>query len=127
MKQVQRSFQPWRWLSALALALTISPALAHKGSDAYLDVQQVAAAPGPGSEAGIAPAPSDFILGLSVALRDLDLVLPIDANADARVTWGEIKAATPQVLALLNATARLGMATDAAHTAPGSGACALAW
>ena len=116
----------WCWLMlAWALALTASPAHAHKGSDAYLDVRQVetlAPADGMGTEA----LGSDFKLGLAVALRDLDLVVPVDANADARITWGEIKAATPQVLALLNATAGLGLESgDTANT--GSGACALSW
>ena len=82
----------------LALALAWGPALAHKGSDAYLDVQQLEST---------TPETEDFKLLLAVAIRDLDLVVPIDANADARVTWGEARAATPQVLALFNATARL--------------------
>lgn len=115
------------WLAlalACALALAGSPAWAHKGSDAYLDVRQVeASAPGAGTSA---EAQSDFRLGLAVALRDLDLVVPIDANADARITWGEIKAATPQLLALFNATAGLGLESAETSTAR-SGECALSW
>ena len=126
----------------LALALTASPAHAHKGSDAYLDVQQMAA-PAPPPAAGTATgtptggqAPGDLRLVLAVALRDLDLLVPIDANADARITWGEIKTATPQLLALFNATT--GLAPDTAQAAqsgtpaaatppPRPDACALAW
>ena len=102
------------WL--LAFALTCSLALAHKGSDAYLDVQQSEPATPNAQAAG------DFRFLLAVALRDLDQVVPIDANADARVTWGEARAATPQVLALLNATARL-------DTLPAAepGECRLDW
>ena len=127
---------------ALALALTASPAHAHKGSDAYLDVQQMAA-PAPPPAAGTATgtptggqAPGDLRLVLAVALRDLDLLVPIDANADARITWGEIKTATPQLLALFNATT--GLAPDTGQAAqsgtpaaatppPRPDACALAW
>jgi len=102
------------WL--LAFALTCGLALAHKGSDAYLDVQQIE------PTAPNAQAAGDFRFLLAVAIRDLDLVVPIDANADARVTWGEARAATPQVLALLNATARL----DALPAAE-PGECRLDW
>ncbi|CAM3568160.1 HupE/UreJ family protein [Polaromonas hydrogenivorans] len=106
------------WLATLLLAC--GPALAHKGSDAYLDVRQLEAPASPSASAG-ADGLVDFSFGLAVALRDLDLVVTIDANADASVTWGEVKAATPQVLALLNQTARL----DAPPGGPE--ACRLAW
>jgi len=84
-----------------------APALAHKGSDAYLDVRQVDDAAS-AALAGV-PAQRDYRFSLAVAIRDLDLLVPIDANADARVTWGEIKAAMPMVVAVLN---------DAANTEP---------
>ena len=100
-------------LLALGLALVCSPAQAHKGSDAYLEVQQT------GTDS--AGALRDFRLVLAVAVRDLDLVVPMDANADGRVTWGEVKAATPQALALFNQKARL----DVPAGAPG--ACLLDW
>ncbi|MDB5932388.1 MAG: hypothetical protein JWR60_4095, partial [Polaromonas sp.] len=122
-----RALAPAAWLVA-GLALAGGPALAHKGSDAYLDIQQLEAGAGqPGSQAagagegagavqGAAAAAGasagtgaggspvavagpensrTFRLTLAVAVRDLDLVVPMDANADARVTWGEVKAATP--------------------------------
>ncbi len=119
MMQTRHFFQPTPWLPSLmlgmVLALSIAPALAHKGSDAYLDVQQLAA-PGAANQNN-AQALVDFKLGLALALRDLDLVVPIDANADAQVTWGEIKAATPQILSLLNETAALTTAIAAADSA----------
>lgn len=98
----------------LALALLPSPALAHKGSDAYLDVQQTSANAGAGASA---PTHS-FTLSLAVAIRDLDLLVPIDANADASVTWGEIKAATPQVLAVLQQTVGISTSTSSSDGAP---------
>ena len=102
------------------LVLAALPALAHKGSDAYLDVQQQelsAAQDAPGT-AGKA---RDFRFTLAVAIRDLDLVVPLDANADAKITWGEVKAGTPQVLALLNETAKLDVPAGTAL------ACRLNW
>ena len=80
------------------------PALAHKGSDAYLEVQQQD------------PASPAYRFNLSVALKDLDLVVPVDADADARVTWSEVKAVAPQVLSLLDQTVTLD-----------SPACPLQW
>jgi len=65
---------------------------AHKGSDAYLQVNDRPSVSG-------AQAVVDF--RFSVAIKDLELVLPVDANGDGKVTWGEIKAATPAISALL--------------------------
>lgn len=133
MRPIHSFFRPRQWLSArvmkpmmaLLMALSvISPALAHKGSDAYLDVQQLAAPATPALSATSSAADRnsaqglvDFKLELAVAIRDLDLVVPIDANADAQVTWGEIKTATPQILSLLNETAALTTTIAAADTA----------
>ncbi len=98
-----------------ALAMGAGVAHAHKGSDAYLDVQEMAAMP-PGPVASGPAVPSavggalperNFRLALSVAIKDLDLLVPIDANADGKVTWGEVKAAGPQLLALVNDSVRL--------------------
>jgi len=98
--------------------LGLNPAWAHKGSDAYLDVQQIAT---------VAPAVNaddavwrSLRFTLSVAIKDLDQVLPLDANADGKVTWGEVKVATPAVLQLLNVVA---------NTDPTAGAvtCRLTW
>ena len=134
MRPAKHFFRPWQWLSALslALALSVSPALAHKGSDAYLDVQQLAApTASSAADRDSAQVPGDFSFGLAVAIRDLDLVVPIDANADAKVTWGEVKAATPQVLALLNETTGLTTTADpSANPAQAdlrADGCTLSW
>ena len=82
------------WLVTLLLGGT---AYAHKGSDAYLTLQR---------EVTNAPfKPLD--LSLSIALKDLDLLVPVDANGDARITWSEVQAVTPAVLTLLDSTAKL--------------------
>ena len=116
---------------ALVLGMACTPVQAHKGSDAYLDVQQAGQGATPPADAGAAPVDT-FRLVLAVAVRDLDLVVPIDSNADAQVTWAEVKAATPQVLALLNKTASLGVPAGspdvgaAGATGP-QAACRLDW
>jgi hypothetical protein len=74
--------------AALGLLLALAAcqaAWAHKGSDAYLQVSDQ-------------PALS---LRYAVAIKDLELVLNVDANGDGKVTWGEIKAATPALSAVL--------------------------
>lgn len=90
-------------LAGWALAAT---AWAHKGSDAYLDLQD---------------SPDGLQATLSVALKDLDLLLPLDADADGLLTWGEVQAATPAVLDLLQQHARL------QPDPPQDAACTAVW
>ena len=71
-------------LLATVLGLASFQALAHKGSDAYLDVQQAAT---PSSVSS--PGTQDFSFSYSVAIKDLDLLLPVDANADGKLEFGE--------------------------------------
>ena len=103
----------------LALALSAGLAQAHKGSDAYLDVHEL------GDTAVGAAAERNFRFGLSVAIKDLDLLIPIDANADGKVTWGEVKAATPMLLALVNEGVNL--EPPPADPQANGAACRLNW
>lgn len=73
-----------RWLRAgiaaliyIGLSTVALPALAHKASDAYLQVHRTA----------------DNILALrwDIALRDLDATLDLDVNADRKLSWGEVR------------------------------------
>ena len=80
--------------------LLAGPAMAHKGSDAYLDVRA-------SQVGGATPTTEGLQYKLSVAIKDLDALIPVDANADGRVTWGEVKAITPAVLATFQATAQI--------------------
>ncbi|NML87273.1 HupE/UreJ family protein [Polaromonas sp.] len=123
MRALQTRLQLCRRLAiglGLGLGLVCAPALAHKGSDAYLDIQQLEPSANPGVSAN-AEKIRDFGLVLAVAIRDLDLVVPLDANADGRVTWGEVKAAMPQVLALFDQVAQLDVPAGT------QAACALHW
>lgn len=90
-------------LPLLCALFLCAPAWAHKGSDAYLDVRQQDQA---------------LTLQLSVALKDLDLLIPVDANADGNVTWAEVQTATPAALALLQSHTGLNSSTAG---------CALQW
>jgi hypothetical protein len=61
----------------LLLALTATPALAHKASDAYLTLERD----------GVS------LRGQwDIALRDLDNAIGLDANGDGDITWGEVRA-----------------------------------
>ena len=79
-----------RVVLALALALLLAgllaaPAQAHKSSDAYLFIDQ---------------QPAATTLRWDIALRDLDVVLTLDADGNRELTWGEIRAAWPRIDAL---------------------------
>ncbi len=67
------------WGVCLLLA---GPVMAHKGSDAYLQLKLDGAA---------------STLRVDLALRDLDAVLDIDADANGQLTWGEVRAAYPAI------------------------------
>ena len=70
-------------LLALIAALCVSAsAVAHKASDAYLQLDA--------RERGLA-------LRWDIALRDLDAAITLDADDDGRLTWGEVRAAWPRI------------------------------
>ena len=71
------------------LALLPASALAHKASDAYLQLRALPAA----TAASAVVAPTGIELRWDIALRDLDTVVDIDADGDSRITWGEVKRA----------------------------------
>lgn len=63
---------------SLILALITMQALAHKPSDSYLQLD--------------ARSDSKQISGRwDIALRDLNLLIPLDENRDAVITWGELQ------------------------------------
>lgn len=84
------SFERRRWptsaglraLVGLALFLACNIASAHKASDSYL---QIVASPG------------HLDVRWDIALRDLDVALDLDADADGKLTWGEVRAAWPRI------------------------------
>jgi hypothetical protein len=69
------------WL-AIALLLASVTCFAHKQSDSYLTIT----------------ADGATLQGQwDIALRDLDFVIGLDANADDRITWGEVKGQTAAI------------------------------
>ncbi|MCY7308153.1 MAG: HupE/UreJ family protein [Rhodoferax sp.] len=81
-----------RAMAALALAVWVIAAHAHKASDAYLQLEG-----GAGSTS----------LRIDVALRDLDVALNLDTNGDGKLTWGEIRLAWPLIEAYLRTRVEL--------------------
>ncbi|QNP40074.1 HupE/UreJ family protein [Lysobacter solisilvae (ex Woo and Kim 2020)] len=69
-----------RWL-LLLLSLLASPLQAHTLSVAHLDITR--------------RADGGAQVELDLAIRDLALTFPLDANRDERVTWGELRALRP--------------------------------
>ena len=72
---------PWQALLLLCLSWSL-PAFAHKSSDSYLHLTVDGA---------------EVAVQWDIALRDLDAVLELDANADGLLSWGEIRQRQQQV------------------------------
>ncbi|CAN5699413.1 HupE/UreJ family protein [soil metagenome] len=77
----------WALAVQLAVALVIGSfsgfAAAHKSSDSYLQIK--------GGEGAATSVRWD------IALRDLDAALDLDANADGKLSWGEIKSSWTRI------------------------------
>ncbi|MES2859563.1 MAG: HupE/UreJ family protein [Pseudomonadota bacterium] len=92
-----------RWLLALLLFAATPAASAHSLSVSHLDVS-VPEQGGP------------MQLELDLSIRDLALTLPLDANGDGNVTWGEITDARGEIEALV---------ASGLSVSSGNGACSL--
>ena len=90
-------------LVAVACLVCAGLVHAHKASDSYLQIDVV--------RAGIE-------VRWDIALRDLDVAIDLDGDADGKLTWGEIRAAWPRIEAY--ATQRLAI-EGCALTATGRG------
>ncbi|MCZ2498863.1 HupE/UreJ family protein [Xylophilus sp. Kf1] len=73
----------WLFLACACVATSMGTAQAHKASDAYLQFRKV--------------DDNRLHLRWDIALRDLDAVLPIDANGDGELRWGEVRNAFPAI------------------------------
>jgi hypothetical protein len=67
---------------ALALLSAAGSVGAHKASDSYLQ---------------ITAAPAQLDVRWDIALRDLDVALELDSDADGKLTWGEVRTAWPRI------------------------------
>ena len=78
------------WSAAIALLIAASAASAHEGSTSYLTLD--------------ARARDGAVAGrYDVALIDLALALPLDADGDGRLRWDEIEAASPAIARFVGA------------------------
>lgn len=83
-------------IAALLVAVAVgSYAHAHKPSDSYLRVDETTAR---------------FAAEWDIALRDLELLVGLDADQDGQITWGELKAQREAVAA--HALSRLSIETN---------------
>ncbi|MEP6739771.1 MAG: HupE/UreJ family protein [Caldimonas sp.] len=75
---------PRAWRCAVGVLLIVASGLAcaHKSSDSYL---QIGAGPG------------KLEVRWDIALRDLDVALDLDSDADGKLTWGEVRSAWPRI------------------------------
>ncbi|HEY2561631.1 MAG TPA: HupE/UreJ family protein [Caldimonas sp.] len=71
-----------RAVVGVVLLLGTGVAAAHKASDSYL---QIVASPG------------RLEVRWDIALRDLDVALDLDSDADGKLTWGEVRTAWPRI------------------------------
>ena len=77
----------------------LTPAWAHKASDAYLVLSQDVTT----ATAATDTAATALRLQLSLAVKDLDAAIDtLDADTDRSLTWGELKTGTPSILAFIN-------------------------
>lgn len=76
-------------LFACWMLLFETSAQAHTASSSFMGVQQRDA--------------NQFALAIDVAVRDLDMLLGLDGNADGRIIWGELRAAEQRMAAAVQA------------------------
>lgn len=89
-----------RYLLALLACWALAPAWAHKPSDSYLSLTATTGT-------------TVITVRWDIALRDLDYVLQLDRDGDAKLTWGEVRQRADDITR--HATAHLQLASgDAA-------------
>lgn len=93
----------YRVIALLALSIFSLTAWAHKAGDSYLAISQ----DGP-----------VVTVAWDVALRDLDLLLVLDANDDKQLTWGEVRTRASDIEALLQANLQIADCQAVGQSAP---------
>ncbi|MEZ2294776.1 HupE/UreJ family protein [Variovorax sp. RCC_210] len=81
-----------------ALLFGAAPAHAHKASDAYLQLHR---------SGGTVNTIDTVDVRWDIALRDLDALLELDANADRKLSWGEVRTRLPDIRAYVLPRLRL--------------------
>lgn len=91
----------YRYLTLLVLILTCTTLQAHESSTAYLNLQPNDA------------QSSTYNAEYELSLRDLALLINIDANNDRQVSWAEVKSQSALIEQLINAQVTLSADTEA--------------
>jgi len=84
---------------AVLLLLAHPAAEAHKAADSHLRLSR--------------DASGDWRADWLIGLRDLELLVGLDRNADARITWGEVRGARDRIIAATRPLIALRAATSA--------------
>lgn len=92
-------------LAWLTTAWLVLPAAAHQSSDAYLRAS--------------ADAQGRVALQVDVALRDLDVLLDLDADSDGQLKWGEVRVREREIADHIAAHLRLDDGRCALQAQPG--------
>ena len=94
----------YRYLTLLVLILTCTTLQAHEASTAYLNLAPTSAEGG---------ADNTYNAEYELSLRDLALLINIDANNDSQVSWAEVKSQSTLIEQMINAQVTLSADTQA--------------
>ena len=96
-----------RYLTLFLLMLTCTLVQAHESSTAYLSIT-------PDDKS---TTDNRYDATYELSLRDLALLIDIDSNKDAQVSWAEVKSQTPLIEQLITSKITLGNAAQACQIA----------
>ncbi|MDN5566694.1 MAG: HupE/UreJ family protein [Psychrobacter sp.] len=94
----------YRYLTLLVLMLTCTTLQAHEASTAYLNLAPTSAE---------SSADNTYNAEYELSLRDLALLINIDANNDSQVSWAEVKSQSALIEQMINAQVTLSADTQA--------------
>ncbi|MGP4715025.1 HupE/UreJ family protein [Psychrobacter sp. T6-6] len=98
----------YRYLTVLLLMLTCTLAQAHESSTAYLNLAL---------EESDSTTDTIYDATYELSLRDLALLIDIDANSDNQVSWAEVTSQTPLIEQLIISKVTLAHAAQACQVA----------
>ncbi|MGP4863940.1 HupE/UreJ family protein [Psychrobacter sp. T6-5] len=97
----------YRYLTLLLLMLTCTLVQAHESSTAYLNI----------TPSDKSTTDNGYDATYELSLRDLALLIDIDANKDNQVSWAEVKSQTPLIEQLIDSKITLENASQACQIA----------
>lgn len=97
----------YRYLTLLLFMLTCTLVQAHESSTAYLNI----------TPSDKSTTDNGYDATYELSLRDLALLIDIDANKDTQVSWAEVKSQTPLIEQLIDSKITLENASQACQIA----------